>query len=46
MVTLTTTITALTLADSEMPIISSTEIAQIIRTAGKLMIPGTGSHGQ
>ena len=46
MVTFTTTMTALTLADSEMPIISSTEIAQMIRTAGRLMMPGSGSQGQ
>ena len=46
MVTFTTTMTALTLADSEMPIISSSDMAQTIRTAGRLMIPGSGSHGQ
>ena len=42
MATLTTTMTAFTRADSEMPIIRSTEMAQTISTAGRLMMPGIG----
>ncbi len=45
--TLITTITALTRADSLMPIISSIEITQTMKTAGRLMSPCTsGPIGQ